>query len=302
MNKLIISIVCLFLFTNFSIGQRTLYVDNFSTILGSPNKEDKLLLFAKKNNFKTVILYQLNKVHKRWSLINPKENTVLSKFITKAKNKFSIKNIGASGESASFFTEIINIYNNSRNKPEEKFDIYNLEFEYWSKNATEPGGYYCENYLRDDSKPCTRGGSFLFFLENLKEIKALSINNIHNIKTETLLSFYSASEINNIVKYCDGITLQATGKNPRTSFLSVKKNIENLIKTKSSIKTSILFSARMNQMGYWLKSNSLERSEKKFLNELKINNLDLSKNINNFCYHTYSYLEKSVNYYQYTRN
>ena len=61
-------------------SQRTLYVDDFNTIIGSPSKEDKLLLFAKKNNFKTLILYQLNKVDKRWSLTDPRENTVLSEF------------------------------------------------------------------------------------------------------------------------------------------------------------------------------------------------------------------------------
>jgi hypothetical protein len=46
--------------------ERTLLVDNFNSILGTANKEDKLLVFAQRNNFKTLILYQLNKVDKRF--------------------------------------------------------------------------------------------------------------------------------------------------------------------------------------------------------------------------------------------
>lgn len=233
MKKTITSIFCLFILTHIMFAQRTLYVDDFNTIIGSPNKEDKLLLFAKKNNFKTLILYQLNKVDKRWSLTDPRENTILSDFIAKAKNKFSIQNIGASGECASFFTETIDLYNNSRNKPEEKFDIYNLEYEYWSKKASEDGGYYCEGYLRDNSMPCNRNGSFNFFIDNLKEMKQLSKNNIHNIKIDAYLGFYTSNEINSIVKYCDGLTILAYGKSPKTSYASAKKSLAYLLKTNS---------------------------------------------------------------------
>ena len=169
MRKTIICIFCIFTFTHSLFSQRTLFVDDFNSIIGSPGKEDKLLLFAKKNNFKTLILYQLNKVDKRWSLKDPRKNNILSEFIAKAKTRFSVKNIGASGECASFFTNIINPYNNSRNKPEEKFDVYNLEYEYWSKKASGPNGYYCVNYLEENSLPCTRNDSFNFFINNLQK-------------------------------------------------------------------------------------------------------------------------------------
>lgn len=60
----------------------------------------------------------------------------------------------------------------------------------------------------------------------------------------------------------------------------------------------------MNHMGYWLKSNSLEKSEKHFFDEMTLKNINLKKklNLDGFSYHTYSYLEKSVSYYYYTRN
>ena len=304
MKKIIILFFFLFTITNTLFSQRTLYVDDFNNIIGSPSKEDKLLLFAKKNNFKTLILYQLNKVDKKWSLSDPRANNVLSEFIAKAKNKFSIQNIGASGESASFFTETIDVYNKSRNKSDEKFDIYNLEYEYWSNKASGDSGYYCINYLEDNSIPCTRNGSFNFFIENLKEMKQLSKNNIHDIKIEAYLGYFTPKEINSIVKYCDRLIIQAYGKTPKVSFATAKKSLTYLLKTNSKVKTSILFSTQMNNMGYWFKSHSLENSENRFFDLMNGNNINLKKklNLDGFSYHTYSFLEKSVNYFYYSKN
>jgi hypothetical protein len=284
--------------------QRTLYVDNFSNIVGNPSKEDKLLLFAKRNNFKTLILYQLNKVDTKWNLTDPRKNNILSEFITKAKTKFSIQNVGASGESASFFTTIVNPYNNSRNKAVEKFDIYNLEYEYWSKKASGPNGYYCVNYLEENAISCTRNGSFKYFIANLKELQKLSKNNVHDIKIEAYLAFYSQKEISSIVKYCDRLIIQTSGKSPAVSYKFAKKSLDYLSKINSQIKTSILYSTKMDNMGYWFKTNSLETGEQKFFKSMKINSPKQRNSINfdGFSYHTYSFLEKSISYFLYSKN
>lgn len=273
-------------------------------IIGSPSKEDKLLLFAKRNNFKTLILYELNKVDKKWNLTDPRKNNILSEFISKAKTKYSVQNIGASGESASFFTNVIQPYNNTRNKADEKFDVYNLEYEYWSKKASGENGYYCVNYLKEKTIPCNRNGSFNYFINNLKELERLSKNKIHKIKVEAYLGYYSQQEISKIVKYCDRIIIQTNGKTPKTSFNFAKKSLTLVSKLNIKVKTSILFTTRMNKMGYWFKSNSLESSEKDFLNAMEQNNKKLKNQIylDGFTYHTYSFLEKSIGYFSYTRN
>lgn len=304
MKKSLILFFCIFSFTINFAEQRTLYVDNFINIIGSPNKEDKLLLFAKRNNFKTLILYHLNKVDKIWNLTDPRKNSVLAEFIDKAKTKFSIKYVGASGESASFFRDVIDPYNNTRNKAEEKFDIYNLEYEYWSKKASGPNGYYCINYLEENAKTCDRNGSFDYFVNNLKDLKKLSENNTHTVKIEAYLAYYSQTEISTIVNFCDRLILQTSGKTPKVSYNFVKKSLSLISKIKSNIKTSILYSTRMNQMGYWFKSNSLDKAEQEFFKAMNANNYQLKKSINldGFSYHTYSFLEKSLNYFSYSRN
>lgn len=283
---------------------RALYVDGFSNILGSPTKEDKLLKFAEKYSFNTLMLYDLNKVDKRFSLTDPRKNNVLAEFISKARLKFGINHIGAIGEAASFFINRIHVYNTSRNKIEEKFDIYNLEYEYWSNKASGDGGYYCINYLEENQLACGRKSSFQFFLNNLKKLKELALESDLEIKTEAYVSYYTTNEINEISKVCDKIVVRAFGNSPKMSFASAKKNLENLLKTKSRVSTSILFSTKITNLGRWLKYDSLERAESLFLREMNIKNGLLEKYVNlvEFSYHTFSDLEKSTSYYSYSKN
>ena len=83
----------------------------------------------------------------------------------------------------------------------------------------------------------------------------------------------------------------------------MKRNIGES-KKKIHTKTSILFSATMSNMGYYLKFDSLENSESRFFKEMNMSDMNLIKNINfgGFSYRTYSYLEKSLSYYAYSRN
>lgn len=297
-------ILCLaFVWQNFA-NQRALYVDGFNNILGSPTKEDKLLKFATRNNFNTLILYQLNKVDKRFPLTDPRKNNTLAEFIAKAKLKFGIDKVGASGECASFFIDIIDLYNNSRSKKEEKFDIYNLEYEYWSSKASGIDGYYCVNYLEENLIPCGRKGSFQFFVDNLKDLKKLVSKSNHTIEVEAYVSYYTSPEIDEISKNCDRIVVRAFGMNPKLSFSSAKKNLNNLLQTKSKVKTTILFSTNMSNLGRWLKFDTLQKGESLFIKEMNTRNALLEKylNFDGFSYHTYSDLEKSLSYYSYSRN
>lgn len=302
-KKIFLTLFILFFTKTFSF-QRTLYVDNFNSILGSPTKEDKLLNFAKRNNFKTLILYQLNKVDKLYSLTDPRKNNILAEFISKAKTKFNVSQIGASGESATFFKNRIDIYNTSRSKSTEKFDIYNLEYEYWSKKASGIDGYYCVNYLEENYIPCNREGSFKYFISNLKELKSLTKNKKHSVKVDAYVGYYSQNEILEISKNCDRLTILANGKNPELCFSFAKNNIENLYNINSKIKASIIFSTDMDKLGYWLKFDSLDNGETKFFNKMNSYNSNLKKKLNfdGFSYHSYTILEKSVNYYSYSQN
>ncbi len=302
--KTICTLVFIFLYTCLYSYNRTLFVDNFNNILGNPTKEDNLLKFSKKYNFSTLILYELNKVDKRLPLSEPESNKVLADFIARAKVNYGISNIGASGESADFFENQITKYNTSRTENNEKINIYNLEFEYWSVNASADGGYYCEGYLRDFNKPCNRKGSFEFFLDNLKELKALSEKeSTIEIEIEAYVSYYKLEELKEISKFTDRFIVLAYGNSPKTCFSNTQSNLLKLNKVNPNIKTSILFFSTMNEMGYHLRSNSLKNSEDKFFNILNAKNKNLNEiNFSGFSYHTYSFLKKAVSYYSYRKN
>lgn len=79
----------------------------------------------------------------------------------------------------------------------------------------------------------------------------------NNITVEAYVGYYTSNEISEISKYCDRILVHSKGKNPKLSFQSSRKNVENLYKSKSDIKTSILISVNMSDMGYYLKHDSL---------------------------------------------
>jgi hypothetical protein len=303
-KKKLLCLFFIFFFAKLFCYQRTLYVDNFNSILGNSAKEDKLLFFAKKNDFSTLMLYQLNKVDKRFSLSDPRRNNILAEFISKAKTKFSIQEIGASGECASFFTDTINLYNKTRNKADEKIDLYNLEYEYWSKKASGEDGYYCINYLEENKIPCNRAGSFKYFIANLKELRVLSKESKHDIKIMAYVGYYTKKEISQITKYCDRLIIHAYGKTPKLSFNSAKNSLTQLFKINSKIRASILLSTRMDKLGYWLKFESLGSCETQFLKEMNTVNINLRKklNLDGFSYNSYSFLEKSISYFSYRNN
>lgn len=292
--KFNLNLVILLISINLS-SQRALYVDNFNEILGNNNKETKLLNFVVENDFDKLILYELHKINKRLPLADTSYNYVLANFIKKAKNKFKIKEVAGSGENGGFFINNIHAYNQSRKNPLEKFDVYNLEYEYWHPTNSDLGGYYCETYLRKNGIPCTRKGSYNYYLETLSIMKLLASESNHKIIVEAYVGKYQKKEINNIVKNVDRVLVSAYGKNPYSSFLSIKKRLKLIAECKCKPEVSIILSAEKQYMNGHLKYNTLIKSENKFLNELeKIKNHKINRI--GFTYFKYTVLERAVSY------
>jgi hypothetical protein len=290
----------MFLILNSYGFQRKLYVDEFNNILGSYNQEKELLEFCKKNNIHTLILYELNKIHKRFSLGNSAKNNILASFISRAKLNYNIKKISASGESGDFFIEAIHPYNQSRKKAIEKFDIYNLEYEYWDEKASLNGGYYCENYLKDGQIPCNRVGSFNFFLGTLTTMKLLAEEESHPIKIEAYVGKFKESEVLKISNHVDRLLIAAYVENPNTSFQYTQDRLKWLTEIKSKIEVSLIFSAEMNFMGPWLRKNDFKIAEKQFFKDFDEVNIETSTDLNfdGFTYYNYSFFKKALTAYK----
>jgi hypothetical protein len=288
-----------FIFSNLA-DNRILYVDQFYDILGDKTKENNLLNFTVENGFDKIILYDLHKVNRDYPLADNRKNNILAKFIYKAKVTFGLKEVGGSGESADFFITAIDAYNHSRKDVKEKFDTYNLEYEYWKEDESVDGGYYCKNYLKKLGKSCNRTSTFNFFLSSLAKMKELASKNSHKVTVEAYVGKYKKHEIKKISKYVDRLLVHVYVKNPKSGFNYANKRLEFLSEVERMPKVSIIYSSELLFMGGWLKYNSLKRGEKIFIDSMKEKNKMLLKKINftNFTYYNYNQLSKSLEYYK----
>lgn len=297
-------VITLFIIFKSYSSNRILYVDQFYHILGNEEKENNLLDFTVNNGFDKIILYDLHKINKDYPLADPTKNDILARFIFKAKINYSLKGVGGSGESSDFFVNAIHAYNMSRINPIERFDTYNLEYEYWKKDASENGGYYCENYLKKIGQSCNRKNTFKFFINSLAIMKKLARENSHKVTVEAYVGKYFRHEIKKIAQYVDRLLVHAYVQNPKYGFNVANKRLEYLSELKKKPKISIIYSSEILFMGGWLKYNSLKKGERIFIDSMHKNNKKLLSKINftDFTYYNYNQLAKSIKYYDILNN
>ncbi|WP_439130527.1 hypothetical protein [Polaribacter sp.] len=288
--------------TSFCYGQkkyenRALYVDNFATILGSTTLENELLEFSKNHQINTLILYDLHKINKRFHLGDLSKNHLLASFIKKARTEFGIKKLSASGESSNFFIKAIHPYNISRKDKLERFDVYNLEYEYWNEKESLEDGYYCNTYLKNVQLPCNRENSFKYFIQSLFVMKTLAKELDEGIEVEAYIGNFKHTEVKEISEHVDRLLIHDYVKNPNRNFIYIKERLNLLNKINSKIDISVLYSSEMDFMGKWLKDHKLHEAEIKFFKNLEENDISLEKHLNfkGFSYYNYGYLNYVIN-------
>lgn len=290
----VLIILFLTLSFNFSFAQsRKMYVDNFSNILGTYHLEQELLEYVDKHEIEEIILYDLHKVNKRFPLGDEKQNHILANFIKKAKTEHNVKYVSASGETGNFFIKAIHPYNLSRKFQEERFDVYNLEYEYWNEKESLDNGYYCETYLKNAQLPCNRENSFKYFINSLFIMRELSNDADFDVKIEAYVGRFTREEVDQISKHVDMLLIHDYVKSPKHSYLYVKDRLNHLDAIHSHIEISILFSEENNFMGKWLKQHKYQEAEKGFYAELEKNDISLEKHLNfsGFTYYNYSFFK-----------
>jgi hypothetical protein len=223
-------------------------------ILGNTQKEDSLLNYAQANGFNYLALYNLWNIHTSSSLTNTTSAQPLANFINKAKTTYSITNIGATGESYWFFSNVIHIYNQQHNNPNHKFTVYNLEFEFWINSSVNPGGVYCTSYLQPGGFSCDTSGAFKFFRRELRRID--SLGNTIGVISETYIGWPNAGQAKAIVATCDRVLLHAYVSNQSTTYNYTKARLADLASGTVPAKIIPIFSAEPSFMGPWVQTNS----------------------------------------------
>lgn len=270
---------------------RSMYVDNFANILGSNKNEKELFEFAKEHEITELILYDLHKVNKLFYLGDSTKNQVLADFIRKAKIEYGIEKISASGESGNFFIKAIHPYNLSRTNAIERFDIYNLEYEYWNELESKPGGYYCENYLKGSQLPCNRKYSFAYYINSLEIMRFLADELDHDIKVEAYIGNFEKDEVKAIIEHVDRLLVHDYVQREERLFSYVEERMHLLEDAKADIQVSILYSLESRYLGKYLKTYPFHEAERKFFVESNEKDHDLDEHLKfrGFTYYNYGH-------------
>ncbi|MBK9542270.1 MAG: T9SS type A sorting domain-containing protein [Bacteroidetes bacterium] len=237
---------------------RGIYVDGFSQILGNTVKEDSLLHYAQDSSFNYLALYDLHNV----SFSNATSVNNLANFIRKARENYGVINIGAVGESYSAFRDKITPYNNARTNANEKFNVFNLEFEFWTTSSVNPGGYYCTQYLQPNNCGCDSAGGFKYYIKQMHLID--SIASVQGAISETYVGWFNQGQAQQIVSNTDRVLLHAYRINPSSVYGYSQTRLSYLASLHQPVDVMPIFSSEPNFMGPWLASHSNTESYTKY--------------------------------------
>ena len=251
-----------------------MYVDGFANILSNRDAETELLKYAQANKIDTLLLYDLHRILNKRNAADRRHNTALARFLARSKTEYGIRSIAAVGEHAGFFANVIDPYNNSRGDAKEKFDIYNLEFEFWIKSRIKD--VYFRPYLKPNGLPANEDGAFQFFLESLKRMRSLAQTSSHKIQTEAYIGWtnklteMTAPDVEReIAMHVDRIRVHAYRSKPDFAYTSQRLN--GLVRARPSLPISVIFSTEKAFMHDWLSDRSMQAAETDFMKQLREN-------------------------------
>jgi hypothetical protein len=276
MRKIYIYAV-LILLSHSSIAQtslRGMYIDHFSNILGNAVKEDSLLQYAQDSSFNYFALYDLQNVN----LSNANTANTMGAFIKRARENYGIQYVGAVGENYSTFATKIAPYNTGRSDDHEKFNVFNLEFEFWTASSVNPGGYYCLQYLQQANCSCDTSGGFKFFIDQIHKIDSLAA--VQQVISETYVGWFNQGQAQQLTHNVDRILLHAYRTNTSSLFSYSKTRLQYLASGNTSVDVAPIFSAEPNFMGPWLNSHTQLDAYNQYETDLANDGSSFLQNIN----------------------
>jgi hypothetical protein len=240
-----------------------LYVNDFKDILGDVEAETDLLEFAEDNGFNYLLFYNLSYIHThKYDLTDPEEAIVLADFIQRAKEDYGIAQVGAVGEKDASFDKIETFNALFGDSWFQKFDVLNLEFEFWTDVLSDVFLYYCENYLEPGGYACTNAGAFDFYRDQLELIDGRADE--MGIISEIYLGYTSEDESIALGERCDRILLHHYRTTDVYGDGSSIYNyhtyrIQAIALSERKPAVMPIFSSRSYHMGPWLVDHSLHQ-------------------------------------------
>jgi hypothetical protein len=273
------------LFAMKSSGQsmRGIYINDFDVILGNTEKEDSLLSYLRDSSFNYMALYDLGSLN----YSSAAEMNTLASFIRRARQDYGIPYVGAVGETKSFFLDHIKGYNNSRSTADEKFNVFNVEFEFWTTSSVEPGGYYCVHYLQEAGCNCDTSGAFGFYIKLLKSVDSLAAT--QGAISETYIGWFNQGQGQQIQSNVDRILLHAYRVNNSSVWSYSKTRLSYLAANNQVVNVAPIFSSEPDFMGPWLEENGQQEAYGKYESDFENENSSWKQYINLLGYQWFNY-------------
>jgi hypothetical protein len=262
---------------------RGMYINDFDGILGNTQKEDSLLSYLHDGSFNYMALYDLASL----DYTNSNEMNTLASFIRKARQDYDIPYVGAVGETKSFFTNNIKGYNNSRSIADEKFNVFNLEFEFWTVSSVQPGGYYCVKYLQEGGCTCDTSGAFSFYIKLLKTVDSLAAT--QNAISETYIGWFNQGQGQQIQKNVDRILLQAYRTDNSSVWGYSKTRLGYLAANNQVVNVAPIFSSEPEFMGPWLEDHDMLEAFDQYESDYNDDNASWKQYVNLVGYQWFNY-------------
>lgn len=262
---------------------RGIYINDFSSVFGNTVLEDSILKYAQDSSFNYIALYDLHTIN----FSNTAQKNQLASFIKRAKQNYGITYVGAVGESYSSFQTKIGPYNTGRTDPQERFDVFNLEFEFWTTSSVSPGGYYCTQYLQPNGCSCDSSGAFRFFISNMHSIDSLA--NVQGATSETYLGWFNQGQGSQIQQNVDRILLHAYRVDNSSVYGYSKTRLSYLASNSTNVQVAPIFSSEPSFMGPWLNSHAQIEAYNKYRTDFTNDNGSYTGFINLLGYQWFDY-------------
>ncbi len=284
----LLSVLMMISLTTFGQNVRGFYLQDVGTWIGNISKENEILQYAQGNGFNYILFYDLGQI----SWTNTTNKNQLGAFIKKARTQYGISQIGGVVEYSGYASQNIIPYNNSRSSSLEKFDVINLEFEFWVTSSISSS--YCSKFLTAAGFSCDKAGAWKFAWRELKLIDDLCAAN--SMISEMYLGWPDLLQMQQIASRADRILLSAYRPTDGDIYVYSKQRMKDIATIGGTTKVITLLSAESSFMGPWLTTHLQTRPYQTISANLAAETLAFKQNINlqGYQWFTYKYLPKTI--------
>ncbi len=237
-------------FNSSAQNTRGFYLTGIGSWLGNTSDENDILSYAQGNGYNYILFYDLPDIN--WSSSTDLNN--LASFINRA-HQHGITEIGAVVEDYSFVTSCILSYNLSRANANERFNVINLEFEFWAMASIN--ALYTNQYLIPNGYSCDTAGAFRFAWKQFKLIDSLCA--ARGYISEVYLGWPNKGQMQQLASRADRILLHAYRPTDGDVYAYSRNRLMDIASISTVKKVIPLFSSEPAFMGPWLSTHPMTR-------------------------------------------